>query len=169
MRYHTTDLVLAGAFGWLCGMRSMAGPAIVGRKLIRGNEPLKTMLAAGAAGEMLVDKHPECPNRNTAAPLAARTAAGAATGAAIMLSSGWKTGSPLRTRRYRMPMSQSDALQSVAIGAIVGGATAFIGTHASYQMRRLVSARTGAPNVMLGVAEDVLTYGAGLLLSQSLD
>lgn len=147
----------------------MAGPAIVGRKLIRGNEPLKTMLAAGAAGEMMIDKHPSCPNRNSAAPLAARTAAGAATGAAIMLSSGWKTGSPLRARRYRMPMSQSDALQNVAIGAVIGGAAAYVGTHASYQMRRLVSARTEAPNGVLGIVEDLLVYGSGLLLSQGLE
>jgi uncharacterized membrane protein len=169
MRYHSTDLILAGAFGWLCGMRSMAGPAVVGRKVIRGNEPLRNMLAVGAAGEMLVDKHPSIPNRNTAAPLAARTAAGAATGAAIMLSSGWRPGSPLRTRRYRMPMSHSDALQSVAIGAVIGGASAFIGTHASFHMRRMVSERTGAPNVLLGAAEDAVVYGAALLLAESLD
>ena len=169
MRYQTKDLLLAGAFGWLTGMRSMAGPATVGRKLLRVPHAAD-LLAAAAAGEMLVDKHPATPNRNTAAPLAARTIAGAATGAAIVLTgSGWRRGTYLKPRRYRHHLSHGEAVEAAAVGAIIGGVFAFAATHMSYRARKLVGEKTNAPNVALGAAEDILVYGAAITLSDALD
>jgi uncharacterized membrane protein len=160
MRYRSTDLVLAAAFGWLTGMRSMAGPAVAGRKLLR-NYHARNALAVGAIGEMIADKHPATPNRNAREPLAVRTVAGAATGAMIMISgSGWRTDLPFRTRRRMHHLDDAELVQSAMVGAMVGGATAFISTHVSYHVRRKLSEKTKASNVVLGMAEDAVVYGA---------
>lgn len=169
MRYHTQDLLLAAAYGWLCGMRSMSGPATAGRKLIREHH-VANLLATGAAGEMLVDKHPATPNRNAPMPLAGRVIMGAATGAGIVVSgAGWRRDTHLRNRSYRRHLSDGQLMESAAVGAIIGGAVAFISTHVSYHMRKSVAERTKAPNVMLGAAEDALVYGTAIALAESLD
>jgi uncharacterized membrane protein len=147
----------------------MAGPSTVGRKLIR-TAHVGNVLATGAAGEMLADKHPSTPNRNSAAPLAARTIAGAATGAAIVVSgAGWRRDPYLRSRRYRHHLYGTETIEAAAVGAIVGGICAFIGTHASYHMRKYASARTAAPNVVLGAVEDVVVYATAIALADTLD
>ena len=168
MKYDSKDMVLAGALGWLCGMRSMAGPALVARKLVR-NEQVVVALGVGAVGEMLVDKHPATPNRTDPPSVIARTMSGAVTGAAIMVSgAGWSTRSPLRSRRASWPMNSARTAEAALVGAVIGGGAAYIGTFASYHLRRILSARTQAPNVVLGVAEDAVVYGAGIALSNEL-
>ena len=147
----------------------MAGPAIVGRRLLK-NERIGDVLAVCAAGEMLVDKHPACPNRNTAQPLAARTVTGALTGAAIMVSgAGWSPRGPLRSRSASLPLGSNDVVAAAAVGALIGGVTAFVSTHVTYRMRRRVSESTGAPNVAIGAVEDAMVYTTGVLLASELD
>ncbi len=169
MHYQSKDLVLAGAFGWLCGMRSMSGPALVSRKLIK-NDAVVAAFGVGAVGEMLADKHPEMPNRTDPAPLMGRVLLGAATGAAILLSGvGSSRRVPLRSRRFRWPRSDADAAAAVAIGGLIGGATAYLSTHVCYQVRKSLSEKADAPqNLALGAAEDAITYGAGLILANEL-
>src|SRR4051812_45813284 len=117
MKYRSTDLVLAAAFGWLSGMRSMSGPAAVGRRLLR-NQHARNLLAVGAIGEMIVDKHPSTPNRNAREPLAARTMAGAVSGAAIMVSgSGWRRDLPFKTTRHLHHLDDSELIESAIVGA----------------------------------------------------
>jgi hypothetical protein len=169
MRYRNKDLLLAAAFGWLSGMRSMAGPATAGRKLVK-DPHIADLLAVGAAGEMLVDKHPATPNRNAPAPLAGRVMMGALTGASIVVSgAGWRPGAHLRSRRYRHRLSEGETLEAAAAGAVIGGTIAFISTHVSYHMRRYIGERTSLPNVALGAAEDVVVYATAIALADNLD
>jgi uncharacterized membrane protein len=169
MKNESKDLALAAGFGWLCGMRSMSGPAIVGSRVLR-NRFVAGALAVGAAGEVIVDKHPKVPNRNTLEPLLARTASGAFTGAAVMVTgAGWSRHARfLRSRRIGWPPNDRETLAAALMGAAVGGAAAFVATHASYHMRRMAAQRTGAPNLALGVAEDAVVYTAGIGLAQQL-
>jgi hypothetical protein len=168
MRYDSKDMILAGALGWLCGMRSMAGPALVARRLVR-NDQVVAALGIGAIGEMLVDKHPATPNRTDPPSVMARTMSGAVTGAAVVVSgAGWSRRVPMRSRRASWPMSTGDTAAAAIAGAVIGGGAAFIGTHVSYHMRRFAAAQTQAPNVVLGVAEDAIVYGAGIALSNEL-
>ncbi len=168
MRNESKDMLLAAAFGWLSGMRSMAGPSIVGRRILKVDHAAD-LLALGAVGEMLVDKHPKTPNRNAREPLVARTLAGAATGAAIMVSGlGPSRSRVLRSRRFRWPSGDGDTAKAAVIGALIGGTMAYISTHATYYLRRVVADRTEAPNVVLGAAEDAIVYGTGIALSREL-
>ena len=170
MKIQSKDLILAAAFGWLCGMRSMAGPATVGRKTLK-SDLAKNALALGAAGEMLFDKSPVAPNRNSPPALMGRVLMGAATGAAIVVSGQGRTrASFLKSRRRNpFPMDDQTALASAAIGAAIGGITAAIGTEVSFRARQWVTKRTEAPNAAIGATEDVLVYATAVLLSEHVD
>jgi uncharacterized membrane protein len=164
-----TDLLLATAFGWLCGMRSMAGPAIVGRRLVIDRTAARA-LAVGAVGELLIDKYPRVPDRKSPPTLAARVLSGAATGAAIVLSgAGSNRHVALRSRRRFRLLSNGDALRAAAAGALAGGAGAALSTYATYHARRWAGERSGVPDVALGAAEDAIVYGTGLMLARPLE
>ena len=171
MTLNPRDLTLAAAFGWLCGMRSMAGPATAGRRLVK-NDLAKNALALGAAGEMLFDKHPAAPNRNSPPALAGRIMMGAATGAAIVVSGqgASRRATFLKSRRRRPWLIDDGTMFPAAVlGAVIGGVTAAIGTHVSYHARKWVSERTEAPNAAIGAGEDVLVYATAVLLAERVE
>jgi hypothetical protein len=148
-------------------MRSMAGPAAAGRRLVK-SDIAKNALAVGAAGEMMFDKHPAAPNRTSPPALMGRVMMGAATGAAIVVSGqgASRRATFLRSRRRRpWLIDDGTTLTGAAVGALIGGAAAAVATHASFHARKWVTARTDAPGAAVGAGEDVLVYATAILLA----
>lgn len=170
MNRHANDLILAAAFGWLCGMRSLSGPALAGPRLLR-DKRASSLIGVAAAGELIADKHPAMPNRNSPPALAGRIMMGAVTGAAIVVSGEGKVkGSPIRgRRRMSRSLGSGETFALAALGGLIGGASAAVSTQVTYHMRRRIGTATKLPDPAIAVAEDVLTYGSGALLAQALD
>jgi uncharacterized membrane protein len=123
----------------------MAAPAVIARTLARGPAPRQSpgrqlanpavakVLSVLALGELVADKLPGVPNRNAPLPLLGRAVSGALVGAAA---------------------GAVDRGGRAAHGAI-GAIAAVLATEATYRARRQVGERTGLPNAVLGVMEDV--------------
>jgi uncharacterized membrane protein len=109
------------------GARTWAGVAAI--------EP-RTIVPVLAAGELILDKLPNIPNRTDGASLIGRIAAGALIGAVV----GGRTG----TNR--------------GASAIAGGLVAFASAHTTYRMRRALGERL--PSVVAALVEDVIVVGA---------
>ena len=142
-------LALAAGIGLIAGLRSMAAPALVSHHLSqrsRGRAPgllassrTAAVLKLLAAGEMVGDKTPFIPNRTDPPALAGRALSGALSGAAL---AGARGGSPL--------------------GAALIGSTAAVGsTFLAYNLRREAGRRSGIPDFLLGLVEDVVVLTAG--------
>ena len=137
-------LARALAIGAVAGMRSQLPFALLSVRSAGG--PLAgragraaTLLAA--AGELVADKLPVTPERTRPGPAAGRVAAGGLAGAAL----------------YR------DAGRAWAPGAAAGALAAAASTVALARARRALARRTGLPVLALGLAEDALAVGLGLL------
>ena len=142
----------AAGLGVIAGMRSMGAPALVSAYLVRSPSPalaesplrwLGTPQAAGvfrwlALGEMVGDKLPMTPARIAAAPLTGRAVLGGVSAAALCLAEG----------------------ERVEIGAVIGLVAAVGSSFSCYYFRRWAGQR-GAPDLVLGAAEDALAYGVG--------
>ncbi|HEU4994135.1 MAG TPA: hypothetical protein VFT29_04920 [Gemmatimonadaceae bacterium] len=89
-----------------------------------------------ALGELVYDKVPSVPDRTSPASLLGRIMAGALVGAMVAG----------RTRRKR------------GESAVVGGFVAFASAHATYRLRRALSARL--PAVAAALLEDAIVVGA---------
>lgn len=152
---HWGRSVLAGV---LSGMRSASGPALAAWQLhgqrtsrrdrlprrVLGSEHAREVTGAMAAGELLADKHPEMPSRLEPPALIGRAVAGAVAAAALV---------PRR------------ASTQVLVGhALVGAGAAMLSTFLSYHARRAAVQRTGAPDRLVAVIEDALTYAGGALM-----
>jgi uncharacterized membrane protein len=113
------------------GARSMTGVAALST-----HAPLKLL----AAGELIADKAPGIPNRVDPAPLFARVVAGALLGIAV-------------SRRRAARGNQIDL-------AVIGGLVAFLSAHATFRMRRALSAHL--PAVSAALVEDAIVVGTAV-------
>lgn len=147
------SLVRILGLGFVSGLRSMAGPALLARYLREnapeewphpllqfiGQEPGASLVQLFAGGELLADKLPFVPARTDPLPLAGRAAAGAAVGAALSALEG------------RSPLA----------GAALGSAAAVVGAAAGYQARRALTGENRLPDVAVALVEDALTVRIG--------
>ncbi len=96
-----------------------------------------TVLGVMAAGEMVVDKLPKCPDRILPLSVAFRILSGALVGSALMAS----------RKESRMA------------GAVVGAAGALATTYGMFYLRRNVCRKINLPDPIFGFAEDALAVG----------
>lgn len=94
-----------------------------------------------AVGEAIGDKFSGAPDRISIPGLAGRVASGALVGAAVFAA----------------------AERRVAVGAVFGLLAALFSAYPSYYLRVKTKEKLGAPNWALGLVEDALAEGAGLL------
>jgi len=139
-------LARAAALGAAAGMRSMAAPAALSRRLATdGAEPedglgrllahpaAPWVLGIASAAEHVADKLPSTPNRTDAGPLGARIASGALCGAVVARRAG----------------------ESVVAGALVGALAAAAATFAAYEIRHALTANGAIPDFPVALAEDI--------------
>ena len=126
------------ALGAASGLRSMAAPSQLSRHL---DAPVRGLLRAAAAGEMIVDKLPVVPDRTDPGPLVGRALLGA--GSAAVLA---------RSRR-----------ETPARGALLGGVGAVAGAFAGFHLRRALTRRAGLPDLAVAVCEDAIAVAAARL------
>ena len=143
-------------FATLAGMRSMSAPAflshylstqphsgLAGSSLRFLQKPVAAkLLKAIAAGEMVMDKLPNTPDRIAPPVLLGRLVSGALVGAA------W----------YKSRQG------SAVGGGVLGGLAAVAATFISYALRTGISKQTETPIALVGVAEDALVVGSGAAL-----
>jgi len=148
----TQIYVLAGAIGFVAGLRSMTAPAVVswgshlGRLNLRGTA-LAFVGSAWTAGaltllglcEFAVDVWPKAPNRTEPASLLVRILTGGFSGACLCVSAG------------------QPGWVGAVLGAIGGVAGAFAGFHARMGLVKGLK----APGTVIGIAEDMLAVGLG--------
>jgi len=108
--------------------------SVTGVAAISTHAPLKLL----AAGELIADKAPGIPNRVDPGPLLGRVVAGALLGIAV-------------SRRRAGNRSEL---------AVVGGLVAFLSAHATFRMRRALSAHL--PPVSAALVEDAIVVGAAV-------
>lgn len=147
---------LAAGFGALVGARSMLGPMLISRALVRrgasvprsgvigrlASRPVANALTALAVSEMASDKYRRTPNRTAAPLLGMRMGASALAGAAV------------GRLHHRNPFG-------VATVALAAGTLA---TFATLFLRRRLARTTRLPLSAVGLVEDIaaLTAGYGL-------
>lgn len=150
---HGSPIALGAAIGAIVGARSMSGPAILGvagalrpapsGALRATSTPLAaSVLATMAAGEMVADKHPRMPARNSPLPFAARIVVGGLCGAAVAAR------------------SERPVLGAAAAGALA----AAIGTRVAYRARAELAERFPERSLAPGLIEDALVLAAGAAL-----
>ena len=144
--------VSAAMIGFVTGLRSLTGPALLSAGssagLLRWGPRLKwlrsskTALAFGALalGELVLDKLPSAPARTKAGPLAARAVSGALCGAAVCA------------------VKDGD----VPTGAVIGAAGAIAGTYAGYYLRKHAVDKHGVPAIAAALAEDAIAISSGV-------
>jgi uncharacterized membrane protein len=139
MQEHEERATLALAVGALSGLRSVAGPLVIGTARDAGWRPLALL----ASIEAIADKHPRMPARTTAPALLGRMMAGALAGTAALPS-----------RR--------------AWGAALAAASAVLSTHAAYRLRTLLASRFAEGSVVPGLVEDAIVIATGTWLVRAL-
>jgi uncharacterized membrane protein len=148
-------LLLAFLLGVVCGLRSLAAPAIVAWAAHLGWLPLHgtalgfmaswpavIIFTLAALGEIVGDKLPQSPSRTAPLGLVARFVTGGLCGAAIALAGS----------------------QSPAVGAILGAVGGIIGAFAGYQVRTRLVKALSVPDFVIAVAEDLFAIGCSLFL-----
>lgn len=133
-------------FGVTAGLRSMAAPASLAlaqqqpgaaRNWLLASPRTARVLTMLALGELIFDKLPLAPKRIAPGPLSARLLVGGICGAA--------------------------ASKDQASGALLGIAGALAGSFAGYAIRKGVEQASGTPDALVGLAEDGLAIGMGML------
>jgi uncharacterized membrane protein len=141
--------------GAVAGVRSMSAPALLSRAASRGDiggiegTPFAFLASPRAAriltvlavGEALADKLPFSPDRISAPGLIGRMSSGALVGGALFAA----------------------AERRAVLGAGLGLLAAAAASYPSYYLRVKTQEKLGAPNWAVGLVEDVLAEGAGLL------
>ncbi len=141
--------------GAIAGVRTMSAPALLSQAASRGHiegiegTPFaflaspRTMriLTVLAVGEALADKLPFAPDRISAPGLIGRMSSGALVGAALFAA----------------------AERRATIGAGLGLLSAAAASYPSYYLRVKTQEKLGTPNWVVGLVEDALAEGAGLL------
>ena len=156
-------ILLPIAFGWLTGMRSLAGPTYASYrlrgKLLQGRGPVSRVLGSRSAplvlsalalGEAGLDKWPKAPDRTAPSSLGVRALLGAVAGAAVAES-------------VRVPGERNAAWVSAALGA----AAAVVSSYAMLWLRQRAATASGVSAQRLGFAEDALTLGLGTALART--
>ena len=153
----STGRLVARALGLgaVAGVRSMSAPAQLSRAASRGeiggieetpfaslaSPRVSRVLTVLAVGEAVADKFPRVPDRISVPGLFGRAASGALVGAALFASAG---------RRG-------------TAGATLGLLSAVVASYPSYYLRVGLLERSSLPNWALGLLEDALAEGVGLL------
>lgn len=119
------------------GLRAALGPALISRSQIR---PERQNLALAAIGEMIIDKIPFAPSRDTLLPLIARGLAGA-----------W-----VANRCVEEDGAEADPW-AAPLGAAVAMGVAVI----TPKIRKTLGWTTGIPQPILGLFEDYLALKLG--------
>jgi uncharacterized membrane protein len=141
--------------GAVAGIRSMSAPALLSRAASRGDiEGIEgttfaflaspraaRILTVLAVGEALADKLPFSPDRISPPGLVGRMASGGLVGAALFAA----------------------AQHRAAIGAGLGLLASAAASYPSYYLRVKTQERLGLPNWAVGLVEDALAEGTGLL------
>jgi uncharacterized membrane protein len=141
--------------GAVAGVRSMSAPALLSRAASRGDiggiegtpfaflasPRTARILTVLAVGEALADKLPFSPDRISAPGLVGRMASGALVGATLFAAAERRT----------------------PLGAGFGLLAAVAASYPSYYLRVKTQEKLGAPNWAVGLVEDALAEGAGLL------
>jgi uncharacterized membrane protein len=124
------------AIGLTCGLRSMTGPAVVRWRMA---DPARLALAALAAGELVADKLPRTPPRTVPPALAFRALSGGFAGRSVAAAFAYD-----RTT-----------------GTLAGAVGAILAAYAGMALRSQIVRRTGLPDPLVAVVEDVIAiYGA---------
>jgi uncharacterized membrane protein len=127
--------------GFVAGLRSMSAPAV---SLAATGSPLALPAGILAAGELLADKLPIMPSRLEPPGLGARMLSGAY--CAFVLA---------------------DAFDGdIGCGLSNGILGALTGAWAGYHLRRKLDESTPVPDIILGLAEDVVALSAAYVLAQ---
>jgi uncharacterized membrane protein len=141
--------------GAVAGVRSMSAPALLSRSASRGtiegiegtpfaflaSPRAARILTVLAVGEALADKLPFAPDRISLPGLVGRMASGGLVGAALFAA----------------------ARRRAAIGAGLGLLASAAASYPSYYLRVKTQERLGLPNWAVGLVEDALAEGTGLL------
>lgn len=127
-------LVLAFLLGFVSGLRTFTGPAVLW--IMRYGGPLAYVLAVAAIFEFFVDVYPKTPARTRAPSIVVRLLSGAFVGWWAAVAAG---ASPAST-------------------ALAGAIGALIGTYGSFAVRRWAITVIG--NVASGLLEDLVAVGA---------
>ncbi len=149
-----TNVYLQSIFiGMFAGMRSMSAPALVSNYLsdkqspeiedsvfrLLASQKAAYVLTMLAVGEMVADKLPIIPDRISPVPLVGRAVSGAICGASLSI------------------VKDKDS----NIGALAGGVAAIVSAYGFYHLRRKLGEDTGIPDVLIGLAEDVIVVKGG--------
>jgi uncharacterized membrane protein len=139
--------------GAISGLRSLSGPAFVSRAASHGylnlegtplaflgSPPLSKALVVMELGELVVDKLPRTPSRTSPPPLLGRAVSGAVVGAADFVSEG----------------------RRATIGSALGSTAAIGAALAGERLRALAVEKTGLPDPVVALAEDVIVLLVGL-------
>jgi uncharacterized membrane protein len=151
--------LLAFGIGLITGLRSMTGPAVVcwaahlgwlnlqnSRLAFMGSAAATYSFSALALGELIADKLPFIPNRTSPGPLLGRLVLGGLCGATLCAA----------------------ASHSVTVGAILGGVGGLVGAFAGYQARTGLVKKSGLPDIVIALLEDLVAVGGGLFLASRL-
>lgn len=143
--------------GAVSGLRSMSGPAFVGRAAAQGRLSLEgtrfaflgsprvsKLLIVFAAGELVGDKLPATPSRTSLPPLLGRAVSGALVGAALFAS----------------------AERTAAAGGLLGGGAAVAGAFAGERLRALVGQHVRVPDPIVALVEDGVALLVGYRLTR---
>ena len=145
-------LALFLGIGFITGLRSMTGPAVIAWAVYLGwLHPAGALAFVGhtwavalftllAIGELIADKLPTTPNRTGAIGLGGRILAAAFCGAVLAAA---------------IP-------QNLWWGMLITAITAVIGAFAGYRVRRYLTKVRGLPDFPVAVAEDLFTIVVGI-------
>ena len=140
----------AAALGALSGMRSMAGIAVLSKRLgrkrahhrgarILRQTALLRVLPVLRIGEIIVDKLPLLPNRTAPLPLAARALMGGLVGGILA----------------------SEERGPVWLATGVGALAAIAAAHLAFRARKYAHERRSIPDAVLASVEDGMVLGIG--------
>lgn len=130
----TSVYARVAALGFVCGLRSLLGPALVASAApARGKLALRLL----SAGELIADKLPKTPSRISPLPLAGRIVSGTIVGAVVC----------------------HEAKKSLWLGGLLGGVSALAGSYGGYYGRKALARRL--PDPIVAVMEDAFAVAVG--------
>lgn len=137
--------VQTSALGFVTGIRSMSSLALLGWTSDKSQEGMQLLTQwlplVAALGETIADKLPGIPSRTRPGPFIGRLVIGGISGLILC-------------RREQVPL-----IPGVAFGAVGAGTGAF----ASHYSRTRLAKVTKIPDPVLGILEDALVSGLGML------